>query len=240
MPVDFLTEQQRSKYGRYAGEPSAEELTKYFHLDDADFELICMRRGAHNRLGYAIQLATVRYLGTFLSNPLEVPAGVVAYVAAQLGLDPACLSDYLERRETRMEHSQDLKSRLGYHDFEQQPWNWRLLRWLYERAWLTAERPSVLFDLATSRLVAQKILLPGVSTLERLIASICDRAANRLWNKLSRMPSNTRKLRLEELLTIEDGARQSKLDRLRRAPVTVSSNSLFFALERLKEIRDGM
>lgn len=237
MPVDFLTEQQQSKYGRYAGEPCAEELTKYFHLDDADHELIGMRRGAHNRLGYAVQLATVRFLGTFLTNPLDVPPGVVAYIAAQLGVDPACLPEYLERRDTRMEHAQDLKTKLGYRDFEQQPGHWRLVRWLYERAWMTAERPSVLFDLATARLVQDRILLPGVSTLERLIASICDRASTRLWNRLSRIPSNTRKLRLEDLLMIEDGTRQSQLDRLRRAPVTVSSNSLFHALNRLKEIR---
>jgi hypothetical protein len=83
----------------------------------------------------------------------------------------------MDRRETRMEHSQDIKTRLGYRDFDQQPEQWRLIRWLYERAWFTAERPTVLFDLATARLVTQKILLPGVSTLERLIASICDRAS---------------------------------------------------------------
>jgi hypothetical protein len=112
-----------------------------------------------------------------------------------------------------MEHSQDIKIRLAYRDFDQQPEQWRLIRWLYERAWFTAERATVLFDLATARLVSQKILLPGVSTLERLVASICDRASERLWNSLAALPSPAEKRKLESLLSIEPSGRQTRLDK---------------------------
>ncbi|MGW3134934.1 DUF4158 domain-containing protein [Streptomyces sp. NPDC001139] len=42
-------------------------------------------KGARNRLGWAVQFGTVRYLGTFLDNPQDGPDVVVDYVAEQLG-----------------------------------------------------------------------------------------------------------------------------------------------------------
>jgi Domain of unknown function (DUF4158) len=84
MPVEFLTDDEAAAYGRYAGTPSQGELDRMFFLDDADRALIARRRGDHARLGFTLQLTTVRYLGTFLPDPLGVPAVVLDRLAGQL------------------------------------------------------------------------------------------------------------------------------------------------------------
>ena len=153
MPVDFLTAAQEHRYGRFTADPSPAQLARYFHLDDADRAVVGEHRGDHNRLGFALQLGTVRFLGTFLADPTL----------------------------------------------------------------------SVLFDLATARLVERKILLPGVSVLARLVAQVRDRAALRLWQALDRQPTAAQRARLDALVVPSEGQGQTGLDRLRRAPASVSA-----------------
>ena len=113
MPVDFLSETQRAAYSRYAGEPSAEQLTRYFHLDAHDRSVIATRRGDENRLGFAVQLGTVRFLGIFLPRPTEVPDGVVRFVATQLGIrDTTSFARYAQRTATHREHASEIQKGL--------------------------------------------------------------------------------------------------------------------------------
>jgi Domain of unknown function (DUF4158) len=86
----------------------AAEMTRYFVLSAEDLTLIRTKRRAVNRLGFAIQLCTLRHPGRVL-DPAELPPEpMLAFVGKQVGIDPALFGDYARRAETRREHMIEL------------------------------------------------------------------------------------------------------------------------------------
>jgi TnpA family transposase len=117
MPVEFLTDDEAAAYGRYAGPPSQADLERVFFLDDEDRKLVDLRRGDHMKAGFALQLVTVRWLGTFLEDPLDVPGRVLDFAAGQLGIaDPAVVKRYAERVKTKSDHQQEIRRKYGLCD----------------------------------------------------------------------------------------------------------------------------
>ncbi|MBL7478731.1 Tn3 family transposase [Legionella bononiensis] len=238
MPVDFLTDEQYQSYAKYPETLTQDQLDKYFYLDDKDKELIKACRRDYNKLGYAIQLTTVRFLGTFLANPIDVPNQVVHYIAKQLAIElPVVLASYMDRKATRLDHCGEIKTVFDYKDLGG-IWGYRLTRWLYDQAWYGNERPSILFERCTLWLISRKVLLPGISTLTVLIAKVRDRVSKRLWQRLTLLVDINQRQQLENLLLVPDGKRYSKLDELKNGPTHISSAGLVQALKRYQYIRD--
>lgn len=237
MPVDFLTAEHKESYGQFSGEPNEIQMARYFHLDDADLAFIFNRRGEQNRLGFALQLTTVRFLGTFLADLTQIPANVQVFVAQQISVyNVSVLDNYAKRDTTKREHTALIREQYGYHEFSSPPWPFRLSRLLFSRFWISNERPSLMFDFATAWLIQHKVLLPGASTLTRLISEIRERAANRLWFRLSSLPTDQQKTKLEALLQVPDGERTSRFDRYRKGPVTISSPAFNEAIVRYEDL----
>ena len=173
MTTEFLTAEQKAQYGQFSCDPHEIQLAQYFHLDEADLSFIVNRRGNQNRFGFALQLTSVRFLGTFLSDLTLIPANVQAFVALQLSInDVGILIEYAQRDTTKREHKALIRKHYGYSELKDSSSAFRLNRLLYTRAWISNERPSLMFDFATAWLTQKKILLPGASTLSRLVIEI--------------------------------------------------------------------
>ena len=93
MPVQFLSDEQARRYGSFHGDPSAEQLSRFFSFGAAEHEDIVRHRTDRARLGYAVQLGCVRFLGC--SPDLgAVPAAVIHHVAAAIAVEPTAFATY--------------------------------------------------------------------------------------------------------------------------------------------------
>lgn len=195
-------------------------------------------RGAHNRIGFTVQLGTVRFLGAFLDDATQMPPVVIATMARQLGEDTAPgLEAYRDGRQ-RWRHAAIIREHYGFRDLEEDTAaGFRLTRWLYVLCWTGDDRPGLLFDRATTWLLAHKILLSGISTLERLINRVRHRATLRLWHRLTQALSDEQRQKLMALVTSDD-VTLATLDDLRATPRRRMPTELLRHLERIDAIRE--
>ncbi|MEV4183935.1 DUF4158 domain-containing protein [Streptosporangium canum] len=240
VPVEFLTDEQAAAYGTFAEVPMRSELERFFYLDDVDRDLIALRRARSHQLGFALQLCTVRYVGLFLEDPLEVPWPVVEYLAEQLRIDdPSCVNAYTARRQTLYDHAWEIRKAYGYQVYEDREAGRRFRTFLHGRAWIHAEGPVALFDHAVGWLRRHRVLLPGVQVLARQVSEVRTAAERRLHATVAgatRRADPALSAELVALLQVPEGKRWSHLERLRRPPTRTSGTGMAKALERVEEI----
>lgn len=240
MPTRHLSDEQRQRYATFPATPSADQLAQHFHLDHSDRKIIGGLRGDHNRLGFALMLGSARFLGVFPGADLVIPSAVTAFLVGQLGLKQAPgLKGYFDPNNgQRIRHLAVIRDRYGFTDFaDNGSARFRLTRWLYALCWSGEDHPGPLIERAASWLVANKVLLPGVSVLERFVGRIRDRAQKRLWKRLVAALDGKQRERIAKLFDETGEADFAALDRLRTVPMQRSIREFLHHLDRLEAIR---
>ncbi|WP_407211213.1 DUF4158 domain-containing protein [Enterobacter cloacae] len=100
-----------------------------------------------------------------------MPSGVRHFTARQLGIrDITVLAEYGQRENTRREHAALIRQHYQYREFAR-PDISPYPSFIYPE--LDKQRTSrLLFDLATGWLMQHRIILPGATTLTRLISEV--------------------------------------------------------------------
>src|SRR5580704_8392573 len=111
MPVrTLLSSEQRTRLFSIPTDTAA--MARHYVLDAADLAIVRARRRAGNRLGFVVQLCVLRHPGRTLDPSESPPASMLAFVAKQIGVDPALFGEYARRAETRREHVLELQKLL--------------------------------------------------------------------------------------------------------------------------------
>ena len=91
-----------------------DDLIRHYTLSESDLSVIRQRRGAANRLGFAVQLCYMRHPGVSLGAGERPFAPLLGLVAKQLGVPPECWNGYGRRDQTRREHLVELRAVLAF------------------------------------------------------------------------------------------------------------------------------
>ncbi|MEM9774988.1 MAG: Tn3 family transposase [Chloroflexota bacterium] len=235
MPRRFLNRIDRQRFSHFPSEVTEADCIVYFTLTPADKEFVKSRRGGANRLGVALLLGGLRYLGYFPPDVKACPKNVIDFVANQIEVSPTELQVYAQRDETRWDHLSQVMSHLNFRRVQMAD-RQDLVKWLGERA-LEHERPSLLLQQASERLYKQRLVRPAITTMEEIVADARQWAEDKTVEVLvNPLPLPTRRS-LDRLLEIDQDLGKTPLTWLRRYANGHSDRDILEALQKLKYIR---
>ncbi|MGH3195738.1 MAG: DUF4158 domain-containing protein, partial [Streptosporangiaceae bacterium] len=233
MPHEYLSDEQASRYGRFVEGPSPGELEKFFFLDEAALAGAREKRRLHNRMGWSIQWGTVRMPGTFLtgSGPVDVPEVVIGYVAEQLGIeDQVAVKRYGGRPQAPYDHAAEIRVLLGYREFADA--EAEVAAFIASRAGKTRDSRRELAGRAVLWLAENRVLLPGISTLSRLVTEVRRGELEAINLALAGAAPPHMRGELAAILMVPDGKKVSVLEWMRTAVTKVSGTGMTAALDR--------
>jgi len=146
--VSYPSEAERRRLERFPDRIAVEDLRACFALSDADREFVFAQRGAANRLGPAVALCAVRFLGFVPEDLASVPDEALGFVAGQVDAAEHELLAYGARAQTRSDHLNAVLAHLGWRRATETD-RQALGRWLGERA-VVHDAPDALMALAAS------------------------------------------------------------------------------------------
>jgi TnpA family transposase len=216
--------------------PVTEEAVVTHHsLDPGELQVIAQLRSPANRLGYALQLCCLRFPGRYLRRGELLPAIMLDHVAEQIGVEADVIADFAKRGPTRYEQLSSIKLNHGFSDLTH-PARAKLKQWLEEEA-LACVDGRVLLERVIAKMRAEKIIIPGVSVIERMTASALHSADKRVASDILALLNLTQREKLKAVIDEKTHAQQSRLSWLREPPLRVSPRGLFELLDKIDYIR---
>ena len=232
---NILTARQRAAlFDLHTDEAS---LLQHYTLADDDIEHVRERRRPENQLGFALQLCALRYPGRLLGSGEVIPGEALNFIGAQLGITGDALLTYAARRQTRQEHLVALREIYGYRMFTGKRTR-RMKTWLAEHAEAAGSGEDLVRGFV-KECRRRQVILPGVSTIERLCADALVAAERRIETRIATRLDDGMRARLDGLLSESADGRTSWFVWLRQFQVgnnSADANRLLDRLELLQEL----
>lgn len=227
--VPFPTRVVSLRYARSGFEAipkdlSRAELLRYFTYSEQDHQQIFQCRGEHNQIGFALLLSGVRLTGRFPHDFDMLPRRFLQHVCQQLKLSAPRFLNYPQREPTRREHVARLREDLGLRSFAREDQE-LIVRHVTERV-RGGERQDELLASAEQMLRAQHLILPGVTTLEKLIRASRTKAEGDLYQEIAARIDEETRAKILALLEPAEGQTLPPFQQLQQAAGPPSPEAL--------------
>ncbi|PHF89949.1 Tn3 family transposase [Bacillus wiedmannii] len=232
---ELLTPEQRQAFMQISEDEWV--LGTYYTFSKRDLEIINKRRREENRLGFAVQLAILRYPGWPYTHIKSIPDSVIHYISKQIGSTPSSLSLYPQRENTLWDHLKEIRNEYDFVTFTLKEYR-MTFKYLHQLALENGDAIHLLHE-CIDFLRKNKIILPAITTLERMVWEARAMAEKKLFNTVSQSLSNTQKEKLEEIITSQHPSESNKtiLGWLKEPPGHPSPETFLNLIERLEYIR---
>ncbi|BAS18377.1 transposase for transposon Tn21 (plasmid) [Arthrobacter sp. Hiyo8] len=236
MVVQIFTDEELERLREFP-EIGRDELFRFFTLSAADLAFVDpgRGRGASDRLGLAVALCTLPWLGFVPDEVSSAPRVAVARLADQLGVEPGQLKSYGRRAKTRTDHLRLVAKYLGWRlpatlEFKE------LDEFLLARA-MEHDSPTLLFRLGCEYLITARVIRPGPVTLVKAVAHAREVARQETFDRLAHEFSDERRAGLDALLVTDPKIGMTRLRWLGKGPVEASPAAVKTEIEKLEFLR---
>lgn len=214
---------------------TAQQITEKISFTKEDIFQINQCRRSHNKLGFAYQMAFVRFLGRFPNQvQFEIIDELLDLVSDMLSLDPEKISIYSHRRETVTKHQEQIRIYLKLKKFNNKEIE-KLEKYIYTES-LRIERKTALLAKAEEFLRNRNILLPAISTLDRIISNQRKQARIYIFKKIRNLLNPEIIENINKLLIVEEGE-QSIYQEIKAPPGFPSPKEFLALIKKLKYIK---
>ncbi len=209
-------------------ELDVEEISKYFVLSQSDLAEILECRGTTNKIGFSVQLCSLRWFGYLLPDLRNVPPAIIERLMQQLELDGQVdLSEYPQSENTRTGHQERIRAYLGFQKCDEL----QRLRLLLHITDQVAELPrnANLIDTACEWLYEHQIVRPATRTLQEVVTEAKTHGMDQVYKLINYGLTIEQRAMIDGLLEAKqegaDGGRSS-MEELRKPAKRESTRSM--------------
>ncbi|CBS91122.1 Tn3-like element ISAli20 family transposase [Azospirillum lipoferum] len=229
----LLTEEERRLL--FGLPTDRDALARHYTFTRSDLDLIASRRGNANRLGFAVQLALLRYPGLPLPHIGEPIDAVVGWVAEHLELPVTAFAEYARRSQTMTDHARDTVAALGLR-FPREADLPDLIEAAAQAAWISDQGMSIMTG-TIAALRSAKIVLPSPAVIERAALAGRARARKRAADALVADLTAEQRDKLDKLLAVDPATGITSLTWLRTIPTAPKADHVRDVIDKLHVVR---